>query len=486
MSINQIFKKVSLLFLKKDVWLIPIIVLGIFLSFYPHLDYSFLFHIDEWFHIAQAKQIVLGSEVNWYTGEPFLLGMERAWHGLLAGIYFLFRPTSKQWIFLPSILHVLAILSTYVFVSKFFDKTKGLVSSFLIALLPTNNTIGGPVFLIPVNLSLIIIPFSLLFAFNLVKINRLYKYVILVILISFLLYAHAPSAIVLLMIITVKSFLLLFSKKKDERTEALYLFTVMFTSIVLSLPNFLNEMYSRGLESITFNFFIKLNEIFLLYGILPTMFFIIGFYFASKSKSKEIWALLLTSLFLLVNIVVFARLEVNILLPYQRTFVPLFLFMAIIGSIGFTKVLEITKQQKRIGFVLFIVLLMITGIVAVNSNLSYSYYRIIDETDFENGGWIRENTDIDDVLICDPWKARALAPIAERQVYAVTPFGPVEDELKIVKRAKSFLNDDCRNTSFLIEYNISIVYARGYNVYNPDLIELKEDVYIIKQNATFL
>jgi hypothetical protein len=254
----------------------------------------------------------------------------------------------------------------------------------------------------------------------------------------------------------------------------------MTISVILSLPNFINEILTHGFESISFHFYIKLDEIFFLYGILPTIFFIIGFYFASKSRSREIWALLLTSLFLLVNIVVFAQTDINIFLPYQRTFIPLFLLMSIIGSIAVTKICEIRKPWKKISVIGCILLLCVTGIIAINTNLNYSYYRIIDETDYTNAQLIKENTENDDIMICDPWMARAIAPLAERTVYAVSPFGPVEHQLILVEQANDFLNNDCRNTTFLLEHNISIVYSRGYNCYNPDLQNIKPDIYMLK------
>jgi len=82
-------------------------------------------------------------------------------------------------------------------------------------------------------------------------------------------------------------------------------------------------------------------------------------------------------------------------------------------------------------------------------------------------------------MICDPWKARALAPIAERTVYAVSPFGPVEEELQLVDDATSFFENDCRDTNFLLKHNISIVYARGFNCYNLDLEEVAENIFIL-------
>ncbi len=139
----------------------------------------------------------------------------------------------------------------------------------------------------------------------------------------------------------------------------------------------------------------------------------------------------------------------------------------------------IKEPIKKAGAIIFVILILTTGVIAIQSNMNYTYYQIIDETDNEKAEWIQENTKINAVLLCDPWKARALAPIAERTVYSVTPFGPIEKELARVDNPTAFLNNGCRNTSFLIEHNISIVYARGYNCYNPYLEELTKDINLL-------
>ncbi|MCK5030513.1 MAG: glycosyltransferase family 39 protein, partial [Thermoplasmatales archaeon] len=227
MSIDRILERAKSVKQKGIIWLIPILVLACLLTFYPHLNYPHLLHVDEWFHIAQAKQIILSSDIDWYIGETFALGIEPAWHTFLASIYFLFKPSIAQWSYLPTILHTLAVLSVYYFVSKLYSKKEALISALLIALIPSNFTIGGPVFLIPINLSLIFIPLALLFAFRLTKIKTVYNYLLLFATTTFVLYAHPPTAVALLTILGFYFLLNIFSKNNECRQKAKFLFITM-------------------------------------------------------------------------------------------------------------------------------------------------------------------------------------------------------------------------------------------------------------------
>jgi hypothetical protein len=460
--------------------LIPILIIAIILNFYHHIDYSYFFHVDEWFHISWAKQAAMGLSVDWYIGESFQLSLERGWHGFLSLIYLIFKPTVTQWIYLPTILHVLAVSSVYAFVSKLYGKNEGLISAFLIAVLPTNVTIGGPVFLIPVNLGLIFIPMALVFAFKLTKLKDFYNYIILFLITVFLFYSHPPTAVVLLTILSFYTLLNVFSKNEECKKRGKFLLYTIILTVLASFPNYIGELQRKGLSSVSFDFWVLIKEIPLVYGLIPTFFFILGFYLKTKSDDKKTWALLISSIFLLFNIVIFTRLGLNFILPYQRTFVPLFLLMSVIASVGFIKVLKIKQPFKKIGIVLLIILLVSTGIISINNNLNSSYYKIIDDVDYDNFIWIKENTEEDAWVVCDPWLARALAPVAERVVYAVMPFGPNEKYLNLVNNANVFLNNGCSNTSFLINNNISVIYTRGYIVSNPYLFKVKEDIYFLK------
>ena len=460
--------------------MIAIVFFSCFLNYLPHFEYPYLFHVDEWFHIAQAKLIVQDSSIDWYTGNPFMYGMERAWHLTLAGIYSIFHLDIAHWSILPSIFHGIAIISVYFFVARLYDTSHALIASFLIGLMASNVTMGGPVFLIPVNIGFIVIPLGLLFGFNLLSVKNYLNYAALFIIVCYTLYAHPPTAIVLLTILTIYSILLFLSNENDSKKRGALLLGTLFLSVVISIPNYLQQIQDLGWGSIDHNFWIYLKSIPFIFGIIPTVFFIIGFYFKSKVYDKKSWALLITCLILLVNIFLFSVLNINYILPYQRTFLPLFLLMSIIASVGYLKLFDYKKYFNKYVVLIFVIMLLLTGFFAVKNNVETEYYRLIDEQDYESFVWIKENTASDIVVLSDPWNARALAPVAERTVYAVMPFGPVEEQMNLVFKATAFLNTNCTNTSFLINNHIDIVYTTQ-PCQNANLTEVYLNTYLFKQ-----
>jgi hypothetical protein len=336
---------------------------------------------------------------------------------------------------------------------------------------------GGPIFLIPVNLSLIFIPMAMVFTFQLSKIKQRYQYLFLYIIITFILYAHPPTAMVLLFFLGFFLLLIFIMNDKDQKKHGLFILIITIFSCISALPNYIIEIQTSGISSISFNFWVFLNEIPYIIGFLQTLFFVLGFYYLTKFKSKKIWSILLTTIFLLINIVLFANLGINYFLPYQRTYVPLFLFMILIAAYGYTRIPKFNPEYKH---VLTIVLLcLLVGTIVEGISRTSAYYEIIDETDYENFLWIKNFSSKEDIVLCDPWKARAFAPIAERTVYAVVPFGPTEKYINLTQNANEFLENNCRNTTFLLDNNISIIYTRGYQCHNPDLKQVKDDIYVI-------
>ncbi|MBU5689250.1 MAG: hypothetical protein KQA41_03435 [Candidatus Aenigmarchaeota archaeon] len=410
---------------RQIVFLSITLILAFSLTLYPHFQYPYPFHVDEWFHIAEAKMILKSSPINWFDNKPFKLSMEPAWHFLLASFQ-AFNLEATHWVFLPALLHIISILSVYACTTKLLGKKQALIASMLTALLPTNPTMGGPAYLIPVNLSLIFIPIAI----RAVKEDKL---PIVFSSLLFLLLAHPPSAMVLLIYLF---FNFLTTKNKQ-------LIPIVFLAILLSLPNYYVEL-KKGIEALKFDFWITLRQLPYIYGYIQTAFFIAGFYLILKTKHKD---LAFTSMFLIFLIVLHARLGQTFLVPYIRIYIPLMLFMNIIASYS------ITKLPKSIMIASLIIILALS----VNSILKQQHYRIIDSTDYKNFLWIRNN--LQGKAILDPWKARAFVFIAERPVYVVMPFGPVESELQKVREANAFLDTNCTNTNFLKENRISIIYS---------------------------
>ena len=147
------------------------------------------------------------------------------------------------------------------------------------------------------------------------------------------------------------------------------------------------------------------------------------------------------------------------------------------------KLLELRKPNQKLGVILIVICLIATTGIAIERNVDTSYYYLIDNKDYESFLWIKENSPPNATILSDPWKARALAPVAERRVYAVMPFGPVEEQMKLVNNANNFFAENCTNTTFLIDNNITVVYATG-NCQNQDLIQVKDNIYFLKQTNT--
>ena len=480
MFVNKLLKKIKDFTSIYELLLIGILCIAAYLTYYPHFNYPYLFHVDEWFHIARAKQIALGTEIDWYGIQNLTFGLEQAWHIILAVIYYIFRLNIFQWTFIPLIIHLISVNSVYLFMVKLFDKKNALISALLIAILPSNVTMGGPVFIIPLNLSLIFIPIALLFAFELTNLKKIYNYLILVFITTFLLYAHPPSAIVLLGILCIYLFLNLFSDKEECKNKAKIIFLSIISAVFFSLPRYLMVLAQGGIQVFTFDFWINLQGIPIIFGFIPTAFFIIGFYFHSTESDKRVWAILLTTIALLVNLVIFSLTGTNYILPYVRTHIPLLLLMSLIASKGYLKILNLFNYRKNIGLIILVVLLIVTMALAIPKNIETNYYQIIDDEDYESFIWIKENTNEDIIVLSDPWIARALAPIAERRVYSVMPFGPNEEPLRLVYKTNIFFNQNCTNTSFLIDNNIDYVYTKN-KCDNDYLVEVYNNIYQYKQ-----
>jgi len=150
-------------------------------------------------------------------------------------------------------------------------------------------------------------------------------------------------------------------------------------------------------------------------------------------------------------------------------------------SILSSELLEIDKPSRKTGLILLISLLIITTYIAIDRDIHENYYHLIDDQDYKSFLWIKENTSQDAVILLDPWKARALPTIAERRVYAVMPFGPNEEQLRLVEKANKFFADNCSNTTFLLENNITVVYTKN-RCNNPNLVEIKENIYILESH----
>ena len=91
--------------------------------------------------------------------------------------------------------------------------------------------------------------------------------------------------------------------------------------------------------------------------------------------------------------------------------------------------------------------------------------------------WIKENVDSSySKAVLEPWKATAFTAITGKYIYSRIGEYPTPTDMA----AYNFLGGGCRDSSFMKNSGISIVYTRE-PVHNADLIEVRKYVYLLKQ-----
>ena len=135
---------------------------------------------------------------------------------------------------------------------------------------------------------------------------------------------------------------------------------------------------------------------------------------------------------------------------------------------------------QNLGLVLCLVLIGFTLAQAIPYHQQISYYHMINEQDYEAFIWIRDNVEESyGKAILDPWKATAFVAITGKHIYSrIHAYPKPSDE-----EAYEFLRGGCTDTAFLQENGISIVYHRRA-CHNLDLVEVRQNVYLLKQETT--
>ena len=104
------------------------------------------------------------------------------------------------------------------------------------------------------------------------------------------------------------------------------------------------------------------------------------------------------------------------------------------------------------------------------------YYHMINEQDYEEFVWIEDNVGDDyKKALLDPWKATPFSAITGKNIYTRIHGGPKPIDFE----AQNYLNDGCKDTTFLTENGISVIY-NPEPCSNPDLTKVRESVYLLK------
>ncbi|MFQ6122503.1 MAG: hypothetical protein ACE5LA_05525 [Dehalococcoidales bacterium] len=474
---------------KSAYLMLPIMALAFYIAFIPHQGYPYPVHIDEWVHLAHSEAMLQAQDTTFI--DPFFgrstvglsSNLEAGFH-LFWGVFHQISGISWLAIFryFPSIIFMLTMLSVYVLAQR---EGFGWEAALFACLIPTTVGILGPAFLVPMALGLLFIPLALFLVFNF---RSGWSYFVLFLFTSFLLAMHAPSAIG--MVVVLIPYILLNLRANFKHSLGITLaviipFLAPFPWIFsMLLPTAKGLLTPQPLPT-----YIDFPRIIKTYGYLPIGLCLLGTFLLAIRGGRKNYSLIFGLLALLVIVVAFFTFHYGLHIMYTRGLMYMMLMMSIVAGAGLAAVKNLSLPAKltervkvplitqNVGKFLCLVLIGVTLAIGIPDRQDTPYYHMIDEEDYQAFVWIKENVDKDyEKAILDPWKATAFTAITGRNIYTrIHAFPEPSDE-----EAREFLQRGCSDTTFLREKGISIIYTRG-ECRNPDLIEVRENVYLLKE-----
>ncbi len=480
----RVFRKVP----KSAFLMLPVMAFAFYTVFIPHQGYPYPVHIDEWVHLAYSKAMLQSGDAIFISPFPGQLTASPTPH-LEAGFHLFWgvfhQVSGISWLtiykYFPGVIFIITVLSVYVLAQR---RGFGWEAAFFTCLIPTTVGILGPGFMVPVALGLPFIPLSLFLAFNL---RNWWSYLALFVFTCFLLSIHAPSAICVVLVLF--PYILLNLRGNFKHSLGITLAVVIpflapFPWIFdLLLPTARSLLIQQPLPA-----YVDFPKIVQAYGYIPIAICLLGTFLLALKGGKENYGLALGLLALLVMLVSFFSFHYGVPIVYERGLMFMMLMVSIVAGAGLAGVknlylparlstwLKKPFPARYAGAFLCLVLVSVTLVIAIPDRQDIAYYHMIDEEDYRTFVWIDENLDESyEKAILDPWKATAFTAITLRGIYTrIHAFPTAVDE-----EAYEFLDDGCRDTDFLRENGISIVYTRG-ECRNPDLTRVRENVYLLK------
>jgi hypothetical protein len=338
---------------KSQILLLIALSIAIFiLVYYPHINYKYPLHIDEWHGIQEA--IKLGNGTYDFTGRIGYrtMGFELGFHLFLLVLLKLVNLISVYQ-FLPATWAVLSALILFFLV---YWKTKkfeiAFFSMLFFASIKSNVNLGGIWFFTPLDFA---IPFVFLYLFFFIegieKENKKYILISLGIMIL-LVFFHVIS---ILFAIPFLFIYLLFNLKFIKKE---YKFFSIFFILFLVAIIFYSAMQHASISSLAGKLWQDMQfkkgwgvlelknsfyEIYSLTGYILAMAGLVGIYFFEE-KPKKYLAYILWPITLLISIWIFRATDISYLSPYQRNFYYFALSLPLLSALGFYYLLATLRK----------------------------------------------------------------------------------------------------------------------------------------------
>lgn len=484
--------------------LFGVLVFSAFMGFLPHFkeNYFLPFHVDEWIHWTYSKSFIetgLTSFNNPYLGNGIIQSLEPGFNYLIGSMAWIIgMDFNTLFLFMPTIIVILSSLAAFNLGHN--NKNPfGLEAAFCITVIPTTCRMLGPSFFVPVSIGLFYLMFLLWFL-QLKKTLILTLFIPIGLWVIFLI--HPPSALAGMIITFIYSIMLLINRTyKQSIIYAIYSLLPIIGALLLS------ARYGSSIQQVINAFFggkyflaYDLPQIWVSFdqmGIIIWILALIGLYFSFNKGLKIVRTIGISSIAFIIIIGLYDKLGYGLPIMYERSFMYLFLMITLMAGWGLAElrrliynldkyfnlkdVIKWKKITKYSNICLPFVIIFFIFITIIPAHNNIGYYHLINETEYETFNWIKNNMDnyennmnIIERGVIDPYKASPFSAITRLYIVSST-MHPIEgyENRELVN---SFLNEDCTDTSFLDEFNISIIYAK--KCFNQNLTEIYPNVYI--------
>jgi hypothetical protein len=381
---------------KSQILLLIALSIAIFiLVYYPHVNYKYPLHIDEWHSIQEA--IKLGNGTYDFTGRVGYrtMGFELGFHLFLLGLLKLVNLV-LIYQYLPAAWAVLSALILFFLV---YWKTKkfeiAFFSMLFFASIKSNVNLGGIWFFTPLDFA---IPFVFLYLFFFIegieKEDKRYILISLGIMIL-LVFFHVISilfAIPFLFIYLL--FNLKFIKKEYKFFSIffiLFLVAIIFYSLMqhASISSLAGKLWQDmqfkkgwGVLELKNSFY----EVYSLMGYILAIAGLMGIYFFEE-KPKKYLVYILWPITLLLSIWIFRLTDISYLSPYQRNFYYFALSLPLLSALGFYYLLTTMRKylnKMNIGDTTksnLKIIITLAAFVILVSLIFWNYYTIPKQID---------------------------------------------------------------------------------------------------------
>jgi len=473
---------------KSAFLLLPVLALAFYMAFIPHQTYPYPLHLDEWIHMARSEAIIQAGSTT-YLDPLGGMSMSNIGTNLEAGFQVFWGifhqisgiPWPIIFRYFPAIVFVFTVFSTYIFARRL---GFGWEAALFTCLIPTTVGILGPAFLVPVATGLLFIPLSLFVAFNF---RSVWSYLVLFIFTCFLLAIHAPSAICLVIII----FPYILLNLKSNFKHSLGIFVTVIVPFLAPFPWIFDMLLPTAKELLipkTIPGYIDIPMVLQDYGYIPVALCILGTFILAKRSGYSNYGLVLGLLALLSMLVTFYTFHYGLNIMYERGLMFMMLAIGIVAGAGLMGIKNLALPEiiankigmplimQNLGKFLSLALAVSALAIIIPERQDIPYYHIIDTKDYQAFVWMKENIgDEHEKAILNPWKGGPFIAITGKKIQSWVFTAPKPKDIEVY----NFLEASCTDTGFLLRNGISIVYTTG-SCQNPDLEEIRENVYLLK------